>query len=93
MAYKRSQAIKLYQNLLDSSGDTGNGARNSVNHYTSNTDTLKLFWITHKHQLITDESAESTSIVLGMTPVAESGKTPVTTNNKSPPLPSTTGSN
>jgi hypothetical protein len=93
MAYGRSQAIKLYQNSLDSSGDTGNGAHNFVNHYTSNMDTLKSFWITPEDQFITDESGESTSIALGTTPVAESGKTPVTTNNKSPPLPSTTGSN
>jgi hypothetical protein len=91
MAYGRSQAIKLYQKLLDSSGDTGNGAREFVNPYTSNMDTLKSFWITPEDQFITDESTESTSIALGTTPVAESGKTPVTTNNKSPPLSSKTG--
>jgi hypothetical protein len=87
MAYGRSQAIKLYKKSLNSSGDTGNGAPDFVNHYTSNMDTLKLFWITPKDQFITDESVKSTSIALGTTPVAESGKTPVTTNNKSPPLP------
>jgi hypothetical protein len=92
MAYGRSQAIKLYQKLLDSSCDTGNGARDFVNHSTSNMDTLKLFCITAEDQFINVESAKSTSIELGTTPVAESGQILVTTNNKSPPLPSTTGS-
>jgi hypothetical protein len=55
-------------------------------------DTLKSFWITPEDQFINVESAESTSIIaLVTTPVAESGKTPVTTNNKSPPLPSKPG--
>jgi hypothetical protein len=34
MAYGQSQAIKLYQKSLDSSGDTGNGARDFVDHST-----------------------------------------------------------
>jgi hypothetical protein len=92
MAYGQSQSIKLYQKSLYSSGNTGNGARDFVNHSTSNIYTLKFFWITPEDQFINVESTESTSIALGTTPVAESDKTPVTTNNKSPPLPSTTGS-
>jgi hypothetical protein len=85
MAYGRSQAIKLYKKSLNSSGDTGNGAPGFVNHYTSNIDTLKSFWVKSEDQFITDEYGESTSKALGTTPVAESDKTP-------PPIPSKTGS-
>jgi hypothetical protein len=70
---------------LNSSGDTGNGAPGFVNHYTSNIDTLKSFWVKSEDQFITDEYGESTSKALGTTPVAGSDKTP-------PPIPSETGS-
>jgi hypothetical protein len=89
MAYGRSQAINLYQKWVDSNGDTGNGARDFVDHSTSNIDTLKSFWKTTEDKFVNVESTESTSTASGTTTEDGSNVTPVTTNTKKPTSAST----
>jgi hypothetical protein len=89
MACGHSQAIKLYKKWVDSNGGTRNGARDFVDHCTSDIDTLKSFWTTTEEKFV---NVEATSTATGTTQEDGSNVTPVTTYTKKPPSASTTES-
>jgi hypothetical protein len=61
MAFGRSKAIKLYKRWGDSKDKTGSGARDFVDHSTSDIDTLKLFWTTTEDKFVNVKAVSTAS--------------------------------